>query len=226
VAGRPPSKTCTRCGIKKPLTEFYRDRRRKDGYRPSCKKCFGRSVERIRDAEKNAAYMRRWRAARDEKLARPGWDETWGVLAVAMSYRSRCARNKIGAVIVSAENVVVATGYNGPPSGWIYAETESCLDWCERARAGDTDPSYFNCPSNHAEMNALVRSSWADRVGGTIYITGAACMSCAKAIANSGLAAVAHVNVDYEKDAYREPDKVREFLADCGLVVTDVSVDA
>jgi len=229
--GKPATQVCTQCGIRKPLTDFYRDRRQKNGYRPSCKQCFGRSANSIRDREKNAAYMRRWREARDQKLARPDWDETWAVLAIAMSYRSRCARAKVGVVLVSAENVVCATGYNGPPSGYIFAETDSCLDWCPRAQVGQEgvpplDVNYDDCPANHSEINALMRSSWQDRVGGTIYVTGAVCMGCAKAIANSGIATVALVNIDYEHDAHRNPTKVREFLTDCGLVVTDVSVDA
>lgn len=33
------TKTCTKCGISKPLDEFYNDKTKKDGKRPSCKKC-------------------------------------------------------------------------------------------------------------------------------------------------------------------------------------------
>lgn len=32
-------KTCTKCGIEKELTEFTRDKQKKDGLRPSCKSC-------------------------------------------------------------------------------------------------------------------------------------------------------------------------------------------
>lgn len=32
-------KTCTRCGITRPISKFYRDATRKDGYRGVCKPC-------------------------------------------------------------------------------------------------------------------------------------------------------------------------------------------
>lgn len=33
------TKACTKCGVVKPLTEFYRDRTKGDGYRGQCKAC-------------------------------------------------------------------------------------------------------------------------------------------------------------------------------------------
>ena len=30
---------CTKCGIEKPLSEFYKDKQKKDGLRPDCKVC-------------------------------------------------------------------------------------------------------------------------------------------------------------------------------------------
>ena len=35
----PPLRKCGRCGIEKPLTDFWRDQNRADGYRPSCREC-------------------------------------------------------------------------------------------------------------------------------------------------------------------------------------------
>lgn len=32
-------KVCTKCGVSKPITEFYRDKQKATGYRPDCKKC-------------------------------------------------------------------------------------------------------------------------------------------------------------------------------------------
>lgn len=229
MPGRPPTKVCTRCGIRKSLTEFYRDRRQRDGYRPSCKKCWGRG--RDVDPSKHAEYMRQYRAKRADMAQRPDWDETWASFAAIMSFRSRCYRAKIGAIIVSVEERVVATGYNGPPAGWVRAETSSCLDWCPRAQRGAAgseplDEDYGDCPANHAEINALMHSSRDERMGGTIYVTGSVCMACAKAVANSGLVRVVLVDVDYEHDAHRHPEEVRTFLEECGLEVIDVVVGA
>jgi hypothetical protein len=32
-------KTCTKCGVPKPLSEFYKDKQKKDGLRPDCRVC-------------------------------------------------------------------------------------------------------------------------------------------------------------------------------------------
>src|SRR5262245_13898137 len=78
---------------------------------------------------------------------RPTWDETWLVVADAIALRSVCSRSQVGAVIVSPTNRIVATGYNGPPSGWIpdtagkLAEMPpdfytNCAHWCPRSVHG------------------------------------------------------------------------------------------
>lgn len=134
-------------------------------------------------------------------------------LAIAMSQRSRCGKG-VGAVIVSAEERVVATGYNGPPSGWPQ-QSESCQDFCPRLNQDPKPASYDSCPSNHAEMNALLWSSRQERLGGTIYITTAPCMTCAKAIANSGLTLVVWIKT--EEKPHRSPEDVKQFLSKCGI---------
>lgn len=163
--------------------------------------------------------------------SRPDWQETWGQFALTMAQRSRCDRAKIGAVIVSPDNRVIDTGYNGPPAHWRPpggTVTDHCVDFCIRGRRGPEnlppEQLYDDCPSNHAEINALMHSERSEREGGTIYVTGSVCYTCAKAIANSGLAAVGLVNVDEKTEAYRNPEKVRLFLQDCGLEVFHVRV--
>jgi dCMP deaminase len=150
-----------------------------------------------------------------------------------MGERSRCDRAKIGAIIVSTENRVVATGYNGPPANWSGLRPEEerprewyehCTNWCDRAiESAPGEPAdglYANCPANHSEINALMHSSREEREGGSIYVSGSVCMSCAKAIANSGLARVVLVG---ETADYRNPAEVQRFLESCGIRV--VSVD-
>jgi hypothetical protein len=58
-------KTCTTCRAPKPLTEFHRHRRTRDGYAPICKTCRGRYLDAhrvesaARDARYNAAHRER-----------------------------------------------------------------------------------------------------------------------------------------------------------------------
>lgn len=69
----------------------------------------------------------------------------------------------------------------------------------------------------HAEANALLRSDYTKRVGGTIYVNSHICYGCAKLIANSGLYRVV---VDTDKaDTHRNPQASYKFLQECGLLV-------
>lgn len=156
-------------------------------------------------------------------MSRPTWAETWAEVAQAVALRSLCTRAQVGAVIVNAENRIVATGYNGPPAGFTHVH-QPCIAWCDRAkcaaenRSPSLHPMYDDCPALHAEANALMaadRSSWQ---GGTIYVTGAVCMSCAKLIANSGLHMVVTVAEATDR-TYRRPAEVDQFLRACGITV-------
>ena len=117
---------------------------------------------------------------------RPSWDDTWLQVAHAIAQRSLCSRRKVGAVVVSATNRVVSTGYNGPPAG--LDARSSCTNFCLRANNKTED--YDNCVSIHAEANALLFASRDQYEGGTIYVTHICCYGCAKLIANSGLSRV------------------------------------
>jgi len=66
-------------------------------------------------------------------FTRPSWDETWLAVAGAVAKRSLCVRDQVGAVIVSPQQRIVATGYNGPPAGFCHNE-QPCSDWCLRGQ--------------------------------------------------------------------------------------------
>lgn len=133
-------------------------------------------------------------------------------LADAMALRSDCNRRQIGAVIVSKDNVILATGYNGAPAGYL----DNC-DTCPRFLGGDGGTQYTNCVYLHAEANSLMRSDWTARTGGTLYASSACCWECAKLIANSGLARVVH-RVE-KRDDYREPWRGEDLMSLSGLKV-------
>lgn len=105
-------------------------------------------------------------------------------VADVMGARSRCVRRQAGAVLVTADNQVVATGYNGPPRG--YEAVGPCSGWCTRAETGGS-LSYDDCISVHAETNALLRADMARLAGGTAYSNTCPCFACAKNLANSGI---------------------------------------
>jgi deoxycytidylate deaminase len=83
----------------------------------------------------------------------------------------------------------------------------------------DPDPTYDDCPSLHAETNALSVCDRSQREGGTIYVTSHVCHACAKLIANSGLARVV-VSTSAAADAtHRQPERSYDLLRGCGLTV-------
>jgi dCMP deaminase len=147
---------------------------------------------------------------------RPTWDETWLTIADTIGKRSRCSRAGIGAVIVDAKNRICATGYNGPASNLMVGG--ECINWCDRAKGqAPLDNMYDACPSIHAEANALLYVDRSAVEGGTIYVTSAPCMQCAKLISNSGLRqAVVRIK---DSDAHRKPEVVLDYLLRCGITV-------
>ncbi len=134
---------------------------------------------------------------------RVSWDDYFLDLARATATRATCSRRKHGAVIVQ-ERRIVATGYNGGPSGYPHCDEGACPRAVSDAPQGH---DYERCIAIHAEANALLFSSPEERSGATLYCTGAPCFGCAKLVANSGVAEVVAGGGRY--DGW---DDTREFL--------------
>lgn len=157
-------------------------------------------------------------------MKRPTSDETWLEVSEVIALRSRCHRAKHAAVIVDATGRIVSSGYNGPPEGFLIApggEYGDCRDWCRRAKdavAGrPASANYDNCPSVHAETNAIAHADRTAVVGGTLYVNGACCMTCTKLVANSGVSRV--VMKIKASQSYRDHEKTITFLMACGIDV-------
>jgi dCMP deaminase len=153
---------------------------------------------------------------------RPTWDKTWMNMAHVIAERSLCDRDKVGAVVVSATNRLLDTGYNGPPRGMPRDES-GCANWCPRAAVGlkrAPNPAYDDCNSIHAEANALLFGDRSQRAYGTIYISSGVCSGCAKLIANSGLTRVV-CDVTHVMP-HRDSDMWFTWLRHCGLRVDEM----
>lgn len=155
-------------------------------------------------------------------------------VARVIAKRSLCSRDQVGAVIVDRDNRIVDTGYNGPPRNhWPSREGEPCREWCRRAKQNQVTsiviagvpqhicpPNYDDCDSLHAEQNALMFSDRRLREGGKIYVSSGVCGTCAKLIANSGLAEVVYARTQRADGApHRNSDKWVAFMEQCGLTV-------
>lgn len=130
---------------------------------------------------------------------RPDWDEYFIGIAKAVSKRATCLRRRYGAVITK-ENIIVSTGYNGAPSGM-----KDCLEIGKCTRKELRVPHgerYELCHSVHAEANAIIRASVEELRDATIYISGTdnsenecnaePCMMCKRMILNAKIARVVY----------------------------------
>ncbi len=156
---------------------------------------------------------------------RPSWDKTWMSVAYAVSRRSLCERDNVGAVIVNKDNRIIATGYNNPPAGFAHND-QPCAFWCVRAitLVDKLHPEYHDCFSLHAEANALMVCDRRDREGGTIYVTSGICFTCAKLIANSGLTRVVVAAQHSTSIVHRNCSRSINLLEICDLKVDHVTV--
>ena len=126
----------------------------------------------------------------DMEFSRPSWDEYFLDIAEVVAARADCRRRKVGAVLVS-NNRIVATGYNGAPSGG-----PSCLAGeCPRglqdpdtvAPGSSYDTGAGACVALHAEQNCLLYADRSRAEYATIYITHEPCEGCHRMIAGSGV---------------------------------------
>ena len=82
---------------------------------------------------------------------RPSWDEYFLKLAFEVSKRSTCLRRAVGAIIVK-DRRILATGYNGVPSGLRHCEETGCL----REQLGvPSGQRHEICRGLHAEQNSV-----------------------------------------------------------------------
>ena len=74
-------KTCSKCGEEKPLSEFYRNKDSRDGYRADCKKCLRVNVLELRMARQmdKQAYMREYGVINAEKLKNASLLRNYGI---------------------------------------------------------------------------------------------------------------------------------------------------
>lgn len=152
-------------------------------------------------------------------------------VALTVSRRSLCSRAQVGAVIVDDRNRPISMGYNGPPQNFNH-ENYWCSAWCARGNLPNVyqetgnipDKMYGDCPSLHAEQNALVAADRATFIGGTIYVSSHTCWTCAKLISNSGLSRVVVFDDGIKRD-YREHHKCYAFLEDLNIKVNVSVVD-
>jgi len=106
-------------------------------------------------------------------------------IAKLVSERSTCLRRKVGAVLVKDKRIL-ATGYNGAPTGLTHCEKTGCIREKLKIPSGER---HELCRGLHAEQNAILQSAYhgVSIKGSTLYITCHPCSVCAKMIINAGI---------------------------------------
>jgi dCMP deaminase len=121
----------------------------------------------------------------DRKNNRPNWDDYFMDIAELVSKRSTCLRRGVGAVLVK-DRRVLATGYNGSPSGLRHCLDIGCMRREMNVPSGER---HELCRGLHAEQNAIIQaaSHGVSVNGSTLYCTNHPCIICAKMIINAGI---------------------------------------
>ena len=100
-------------------------------------------------------------------------------MALLVSERGTCARRKVGSIFVNKRNHVIATGYNGNPSGFPHCTDKPCAG--AKSKSGtDLD----KCEAIHAEQNALLQCKNVHEID-RVYTTLEPCIHCVKLLLNT-----------------------------------------
>lgn len=112
-------------------------------------------------------------------------------IARLVARRSTCLRRQVGAVLVKEKNIL-ATGYNGTPSGITHCAEVGCLRQQLGVPSGER---HELCRGLHAEQNAIIQAAkhGVNIAGSTLYCTNSPCSICSKMLINAGIARIIYL---------------------------------
>lgn len=121
-------------------------------------------------------------------MNRPDWDEYFMEMTGLAAKRSTCLRRNVGAVIVK-DNRILATGYNGAPSGVTHCEVTGCLRQKLNVPSGER---HELCRGLHAEQNAIIQAALygVSVEGAVLYCSAKPCSICSKMIINAKISKI------------------------------------
>jgi len=124
--------------------------------------------------------------------------------------RSTCLRRQVGALLVKDRNIL-ATGYNGTPSGITHCEDVGCLRDRLQVPSGER---HELCRGLHAEQNAIIQAArhGVNIDGATLYCTTMPCIICTKMLINAGIRRIVY------EEGYAD-QLAREMVAEAQIAV-------
>jgi len=141
-------------------------------------------------------------------MERPTWEEYFMEITHLVARRSTCCRRRVGAVLVKDKRIL-ASGYNGAPSGLPHCLDVGCLREWNNIPSGER---HELCRGLHAEQNVIIQAARHGIAiqGAALYCTTMPCAICAKMIINAGITTV------YYEEGYA--DELSEGLLEDGGV--------
>ncbi len=141
---------------------------------------------------------------------RPSWEEYFMDIAILVAKRSTCLRRAVGALIVKDKRIL-ATGYNGAPSGIRHCVEVGCLRETLNIASGQR---HELCRGIHAEQNAIIQAAYhgAPIKDASLYCTNLPCSICTKMIINAGIKKI------YYQEGYAD-ELSKDMLAEAEIEV-------
>ncbi len=141
---------------------------------------------------------------------RPPWEKYFMDIAFLVAKRSTCLRRSVGAVLVKNKRLL-ATGYNGAPSGVRHCVETGCLREKLNVPSGE---KHELCRGIHAEQNAIIQAALhgVSIKDAALFCTNLPCSICAKMIINAGITKI------YFHDGYSD-SMSEDMLLEAGVEV-------
>jgi len=123
--------------------------------------------------------------------ARMSWPDYFMNITFLVGERATCLRRRVGAIAVK-EKRILATGYNGAPSGVAHCGEVGCLREQQGVPSGQR---HELCRGLHAEQNVIIQAAMhgISLNGAEFYCTTQPCFICAKMLINCNISTVWYV---------------------------------
>jgi len=122
-------------------------------------------------------------------VCRLDWDSYFMQLANDVAMRATCSRKRVGAVFVSDDHAILATGFNGAPRGMPHCDHSVTVISSAGTQHKQVDKNGNCITAVHAEMNGIFNAArhGVSLVGATVYLTVAPCRHCFHGLVQVGV---------------------------------------
>jgi dCMP deaminase len=120
-----------------------------------------------------------------KKIKRPDWTDYFMDITRLVARRSTCIRRQVGAIVVKDKRIL-ATGYNGVPTGLPHCEDVGCIREQQKIPSGQR---HELCRGLHAEQNTIIQAAFhgISINGAILFCTTLPCSICLKMLINAGI---------------------------------------